>query len=407
MVNTLWAKCFMPWKEHGVLKEREDFIEDYNSAEWNFAELCRFYGVTRKTGYKWVGRYEAQGWQGLEELSRAPQRHPNQVSEKVRKAVLEIRGRHPHWGAAKIRVELSSRKWNERVPAESTLGEILRRASVTVPRKVRRRNRNEGAAPGPAEGPNAVWCADYKGWFRTADGRRIDPFTVSDHYSRYLFRCQAVEAADYLHTKPVLDAALREYGLPERLRTDNGAPFGSNGESGLTKLAVWCIRLGIVPEYIQPGCPQQNGRHERMHRTLKQETASPAARNQREQQERFDRFRREYNEQRPHQALGQKPPATCYQASPRQYPERIREVEYAGDWQVRRVSPAGQMRWEGEYVFVGHALAGEPIGLEQVEEGRWRVWFSFYELGTLEKGQPRIHRPSGSRRQKGEGNGSL
>lgn len=384
----------MPWKEHGVLKERQSFIEDYRSEDWNLAELCRFYGVSRKTGYKWMRRYEAEGWRGLEELSRAPHQHPNQVSLEMEKAVLEVRQEHPYWGAAKIRVQLGKKRWKEKIPAESTIGEILKRNGVSVPAKRRRRSRNEGAVPPPAVGPNAVWCADYKGWFRTADGRRIDPFTVSDHYSRYLFRCQAVEAADYLHSKPVLEAAFREYGLPERLRTDNGAPFGSNGESGLTKLAVWWIKLGIVPEHIQPGCPQQNGRHERMHRTLKQETACPPARNRREQQERFDRFRREYNEQRPHQALGQKPPAECYEVSARCYPERIREVEYASDWEVRRVSPAGQIRWEGAYVFVAHALEGEPVGLEQVEEGHWRVWFSFYELGTLEKGQLRVHRPA-------------
>jgi putative transposase len=384
----------MAWKEDGVQKERERFVEDYRSEEWTMAELCRFYGLSRKTGYKWVGRYEAQGWEGLKELSRAPHRHPNEVSSEVQQAVLEVRAQHAFWGAAKIRAELARKRAEEKIPAASTIGEILKRNGASRPAKRRRRSRNEGTAPAGAEGPNAVWCADFKGWFRTADGRRIDPFTVSDHYSRYLFRCQAVEAADYVHTKAVLEAAFREYGLPERLRTDNGAPFGSNGESGLTKLAVWWIKLGIVPEHIQPGCPQQNGRHERMHRTLKQETASPPAQNRKQQQQRFDRFRREYNEERPHQALGQKPPTQCYRTSERAYPERIREVQYTSDREVRRVSPAGQIRWEGEYVFIGHALEGEPVGLEQVDERHWRVWFSFYELGTLEQGRQRIRRPA-------------
>jgi len=240
---------------------------------------------------------------------------------------------------------------------------------------------------------NAVWCADYKGWFRTRDGTRIDPLTITDAYSRYLFRCQALDAADYAHSKPVFEAAFREYGLPERMRTDNGAPFGSNGESGLTGLSVWWIKLGIVPERIEPGKPQQNGRHERMHRTLKQETATPPARSRRKQQERFDDFRREYNEERPHAALEQKPPATYYQASPRAYPERIGEVEYPADWEVRRIAGAGQIRWSGEYVFVSHALQGERVGLEQIDDEHWRVWFSFYQIGVLDAAKMAIRRP--------------
>lgn len=229
-----------------------------------------------------------------------------------------------------------------------------------------------------------MWCADYKGWFRTAEGTRINPLTLSDAYSRYLFRCQALPTADYAHSKPVFQAAFREYGWPERIRTDNGAPFGSNGESGLTGLTVWWIKLGIVPEHIAPGKPQQNGRHERMHRTLKQETASPPAANRRRQQERFDRFRREYNGERPHQALGQQTPESCYQASPREHPGRLRAVEYPAEWEVRRVAAGGQIRWRADRVFVAHALAGEPVGLEAIAEDRWRVWFSFYPVGLLD-----------------------
>jgi hypothetical protein len=236
----------------------------------------------------------------------------------------------------------------------------------------------------PAGGPNQVWCADYKGWFRTGDGQRIDPLTLSDHYSRYLLRCQAVAAADSLHTRTVMEAAFREYGLPERIRTDNGAPFGSNGESGLTSLTVWWIKLGIIPEHIRAGQPQQNGRHERMHRTLKQETAAPPAATARAQQRRFHRFVEEYNQERPHQALGQKTPAEVYQPSGRSYPGRMAEVEYPGGWQVRRVSPGGQMRWAGENVFLSHPLVGEVVGLEPLEDRYWRVWFSFYEIGILD-----------------------
>ena len=210
----------------------------------------------------------------------------------------------PFWGAPKIRARLEKEQTDKTIPAESTIGEILKRNGLTVARKRRRARRGGEQKLAPAPGPNQVWCADFKGWLRTGDGRRIDPLTITDQYSRYLFRCQAVGAADYLHSKAVMEAAFREYGLPGRMRIDNGAPFGSNGESGLTGLTVWWIKLGIVPEHIQPGKPQQNGRHERMHRTLKQETASPPAANRKLQQERFDRFRQEFHHERPHQALG-------------------------------------------------------------------------------------------------------
>jgi hypothetical protein len=237
-----------------------------------------------------------------------------------------------------------------------------------------------------------VWCADYKGWFRSADGAIIYPLTISDEWSRYLLRCQALPVADTLRSKPVFEAAFREYGLPQRMRTDNGAPFGSNGESGLTRLSVWLIKLGIVPEHIQPGKPQQNGRHERMHRTLKQETASPPARNRRTQQERFDRFRREYNEERPHEALGQQTPASHYRASERYWPGRVREIEYPGDWERRQIMDGGQIRWSGDRVFVAHALEGERVGLEQIDNQQWRVWFSFYQIGMLDTKKLKIRR---------------
>jgi putative transposase len=383
----------MPWKERGVMEERFHFVQEWKSGEWSMSELCRFYGVTRATGYKWVERYESGGWEALRELSRAPHQHPNAVSAAMEELVIAVRDKHASWGAPKIRAWLKREHGSKEIPAESTIGAILKRSGLTVPRRRRRTSRPASEPLAHAGAPNAVWCADYKGWFRTADGTRIDPLTISDACSRYLFRCQALPAADYAHSKPVFEAAFREYGLPERLRTDNGAPFGSNGESGLTGLTVWWIKLGIVPEHITPGKPQQNGRHERMHRTLKQETASPPAVNRRRQQERFDEFRREYNEERPHQALGQKTPESCYQASPRPYPGRLREVEYPAHWEIRRVADGGQIRWRVDRVFVAHALTGEPVGLEQIDDDRWRVWFGFYEIGILDSAKLRIQRP--------------
>jgi transposase InsO family protein len=382
----------MPFKEHSVMDERMRLVAEWESGDWNMAELCRFYGVSRTTGYKWVSRYEWGGVEALQDVSRAPHVHGNAMGEEVEDWVIRERERHPSWGAPKIRARLAREQPGWRVPAESTIGAMLQRNGLTVPRKRRRRSRTATEPLAHAGSANAVWCADYKGWFRTGNGTRIDPLTISDAYSRYLLRCQALAVADYVHSKPVFEAAFREYGLPQRMRTDNGAPFGSNGESGLTGLSVWLIKLGIVPEHIQPGQPQQNGRHERMHRTLKQETAAPPAASRRAQQERFDRFRREYNEERPHQALGQQVPAEYYQVSPRAYPGRLREVEYGADWEVRRVSPGGQIRWSGESVFVAHALRGEPVGLQPLDDRHWRIWFSFYEIGVLDTRQLTIRR---------------
>lgn len=375
------------------MEERFRFVEEWKSGDWNMAELCRFYEITRGTGYKWVGRFEAGGIEALRDLSRAPHVQPNAVSQEIEDLVIAVRDKHPSWGAPKIRARLERDHADRKLPAESTIGEMLKRNGLTVSRKRRRITRPATEPLAHAGAPNAVWSADFKGWFRTDDGTRIDPLTISDAYSRFLFRCQALPAADYAHSKPVFETAFREYGLPGRMRTDNGAPFGSNGESGLTGLSVWFIKLGILPEHIAPGKPQQNGRHERMHRTLKQETASPPASSRRAQQKRFDEFREEYNEERPHEALGQQPPATYYQPSSRAYPGRLREVQYPSHWQVRSVVSGGQMRWSAAQVFVAHALKGERVGLEQIGDHRWRVWFSFFEIGVLDTVKLAIRRP--------------
>jgi transposase InsO family protein len=375
------------------MEERSRFIEDWQSEDFTMAELCRYYGVSRVTGYKWLERYETGGLEGLRDLSRAPHCHPNEVPDEMEELVIALREQHPSWGAPKIRERIERDHAQLALPAESTIGAILKRNGLTVARKRRPRSRPSSEPLAHAAASNQVWSADFKGWFRTQDGTRIDPLTISDNYSRYLFRCQSVAAPDTSHSKPVFEAAFREFGLPQRIRTDNGAPFGSNGESGLTGLSAWWIKLGILPERIAAGKPQQNGRHERMHRTLKQETASPPAANRRRQQERFDRFRQEYNEQRPHQALGQQTPDSYYEPSPRPYPERLQEAEYPLHWQVRRVSPGGQMRWAKAYVFLAHALEGEPVGLEPIDDRLWRVWFHSYEVGFFEEDKLLLRRP--------------
>ena len=375
------------------MEERYRFIQEWNSEDWTMAELCREFGVTRKTGYKWLERYEAGGMEGLRELSRAPQHHPNQIGEQEEARILAVRERHRYWGARKIRAWLERESGGEPVAAASTIGSILKANGLTQPRRRRRKAWPSEEPLAEAREANQVWCADFKGWFRSGDGERIDPLTITDASSRYLLRCQAVKAADYVHSQPIFEAAFREYGLPERVRTDNGAPFGSNGESALTRLSVWWIKLGIVPERIEPGKPQQNGRHERMHRTLKQATASPPARNRRAQQQRFDEFRQEFNEQRPHEALGQTTPASHYQCSSREYPRLLAPMEYPEIWPVRLVNSGGQIRMQNQQVFVSHALEGERVGLEPIDEQHWRVWFSFYQVGVLAGKRMRVWRP--------------
>jgi transposase InsO family protein len=372
------------------------------------AELCRRYGVSRRCGYKWRARYQQHGLEGLRDRSRAPRKHSNQISAEMEEKIVQVRGKFTRWGAAKVQTWLREQPrrrpaQREKIPAVSTIGEILRRHGLTV-RRVRRSRVEPSQQPlAHADQANRVWCADFKGWFRTQDGARCDPLTISDAYSRYLLRCQIVAATDYESCRRLFEATFRQYGLPQALRTDNGPPFGAPVSSwGLSRLAVWWIKLGIQPERIAPGRPDQNGRHERMHRTLKQHTASPPAANLRAQQRAFEKFRREYNQQRPHQALGQRVPACCYQPSVREYPSRLAEVEYNQSLVLRRVQ-SGEFCWHMGRVFLTRVLDGETIGLEAIDERYWRVWFSFYELGIFDEHCKRMVPP---RRAKDLGRGT-
>jgi len=259
-----------------------------------------------------------------------------------------------------------------------------------VGRKQRRRTAPYHEPLAHADGPNRVWCADFKGWFRTADGERIDPLTISDAYSRYLLRCQGVEKTDTPRTRAIFEAAFREYGMPRAIRTDNGAPFASSAVGGLSRLAVWWMKLGIVPERIEAGHPEQNGRHERMHRTLKQETAQPAAANRRAQQRAFDRFREEYNEQRPHQALGMQTPALLYELSPRAYPARVPEPEYPASMLVRSVHHQGQIRWKKHDVVLSQVLWGERVGLLPVDERWYTIYFAQFPIARFDSRKLRV-----------------
>ena len=390
------------------MEARVRLVLEYERGEATMTELCRAYEVSRETGYYWVRRYRAGGVKSLQDLGRGPERHPNQTAAEVERQVLELRRAHMRWGPRKLKRVLERDQAEQRWPAASTMGEMLRREGLAVPRVKRRRTPPYTQPFVAADAPNRVWCADFKGWFRTQDGERIDPLTLSDAHSRYLLRCQAVEKADQERVRGICEAAFREYGMPEAIRSDNGAPFASRAVAGLSRLAVWWMKLGIIPERIAPGHPEQNGRHERMHRTLKQETAAPPRRNRRAQQQVFDRFRQEYNQVRPHEALGMQTPAACYAASSRIYPARVPEPDYGSRLQVRRVQEHGEFNWKHQHVFLSEVLWGERIGLLAEEEDSHIIFFARFPVARFDSRRlkvlplPNDYRFSGEEAEEGE-----
>jgi transposase InsO family protein len=373
----------MPWRKSSVMEEKLRFVFEYEQGERSMKELCARYEIARETGYVWIRRYQKQGIAGLVERDRRAHVHRNQTAPEVERAVLELRQAHMRWGPRKLKRILERDEPGRSWPAASTMGALLKREGLVVARRKRRRTAAYEEPLAHADGPNRVWCADFKGWFRTGDGERIDPLTISDAYSRYLLRCQAVQKTNTGHVQAVFEAAFREYGLPERIRTDNGAPFATRALAGLSRLAVWWMKLGIVPERIEAGHPEQNGRHERMHLTLQQETAQPAAENRRAQQRVMDRFRQEYNQVRPHEALQMETPAAVYHPSPRKFPARVPEPEYPDNMLVRRIGGQGQMQWKKHEVFVSDVLWGEAIGLLPIDDRQYVLYFAQVPLALF------------------------
>jgi transposase InsO family protein len=372
----------MPWKASSVLDEKLRFVFEYERDEETMAELCGRFGICRDTGYVWLRRYRQYGIKGLVELNRASHRHPNQTAAEIEAAVLELREAHMRWGPRKQKRILEREQPGRQWPATSTVGEIVKRAGLVVPRKKRRRTEPYTQPLAHANESNRVWCADFKGWFKAMDGARVDPLTITDAWSRYLLRCQAVEKTDTERVRAIFEAAFREHGLPQAIRTDNGAPFASSAVAGLSRLAVWWIKLGIVPERIEAGHPEQNGRHERMHRSLKQEVRK--AEDWRAQQLELDRFRKDFNHVRPHEALGMQTPASVYEPSERAYPARIPEVEYPDTMLVRTIKSHGHFRWKKHDVFLSEVLWGERIGLQTDDEEIFTVYFAQLPLALLD-----------------------
>lgn len=381
----------MPWRTTCPMDQRERFINDWLREEWRFSELCRSYGISRKTGYKWLGRFKTGGLAELADDSRAHRGHPATTPEAVRRDVLALRQRHPFWGPRKLKSRLERLHPHQQWPASSTIGELLRRHGLVVPRRRRARTPSYEGPFYESLAPNDVWAADFKGWFRTQDGRRIDPLTVTDQASRYLIRCRAVEKTDGENVKAQLTTAFREFGLPKAIRTDNGAPFATVGLGGLSELSVWLIRLGVTPERIRPSHPEENGAHERMHRTLKQQTAKPPAANAKAQQAVFDRFRAEFNEDRPHEFLGMRTPSDAYTPSMRPFPQKLPEIEYAASDTTRLVTTNGCINFKDKRIYLSNALINETVKVEGAEHG-WNVWYGPVLLGELDLQRETIKR---------------
>lgn len=372
----------MPWDERSRMDQRVRFIAALEGCAYTMTELCQAFGISRKTGYKWAQRYMEEGVEGLKDRSRAPKSCPHRTSRRCEEALVAERRKHPRWGGRKLLAVLERRHPGWPWPAPSTAGAILNRHGLVEPRRRRRKPPRPSKPKIEAREPNDLWTADFKGEFRTGDRRLCYPLTVADRMSRFLLGCEAKSSVAIRGTRATFERLFAEYGLPQRILTDGGVPFASPcSVRRLSKLSVWWVRLGIEPVLIEPGHPEQNGCHERMHRTLKRATARPPAGSMCAQQRSFDGFRHEYNEERPHESLGMKPPAEFYSPSGRPYPPEERIVDYPGHYEVRIVGVSGEINWRGERRFVSQTLHGERVGLEETDDGLWSLYFGPLLLG--------------------------
>lgn len=372
----------MPWQECNKMDERLRFVARLLEGE-KMAPLCREFGISRKTGYKLQERYRDCGLEGLTDRSRRPYRHANRLPFQVETLIVGLKQERPNWGAPKIREKLRRIYPDIQLPAISTVHAVLDRHGL-VKRRGRKRNRAQGTSLSRPVTPNALWCADYKGEFMLADRRYCYPLTITDFASRYLITCEALHTTKERYAFTVFEQAFKEFGLPGTILTDNGVPFASpNALYGLSRLSVWWLRLGINVERIKPGHPEQNGRHERMHLTLKQETTKPAGENLLQQQEKFDDFIDIFNNDRPHQGLNMKVPSELYTPSSRQY-EGLPDLEYPFHDKTITVTACGRICTDGRKINLSTVFAGQKVGIKQTEDKIWLVSFMQYDLGYFD-----------------------
>lgn len=373
----------MPWKETAAVNERVKFFVAWQEGTESIAALCRRFGVSRRTGYKWLKR----GMDGLDQLAdrpSAPGSTPHKTPVRVERAVVALRKKYPLWGPKKLAALLASQEPDLPVPAPSTIGEILKRNGLIVPRR-RRRGGPPATSPFAEYGePNDVWCVDFKGDFRVG-AKRCYPLTIIDGASRYLLVCRSMSRIRTQDVRKAMFAAFEEFGLPKAIRSDNGPPFASNGAGGLSALSAWWVALGIVPDRIRPGHPEENGRQERFHRTLKQATAQPPAGSLSAQQRRFDAFRARYNDTRPHEALGQRPPADFYAPSGREMPWERPEPEYPEQFESYRTDRRGAINWRGYALHLNACLDRELVAVHRASDTYFDVFFGPVRLGRFTK----------------------
>jgi putative transposase len=374
----------MPWTETNPVLERRHFAHDFESGHWTMTELCLRYGISRTAGYKWLDRYQQGGLRGLHDHSRAPRSCPHQTPDKIVRLILEENGRYG-WGARKIRKRLSKLHPHVELPARSTISDILERHGRVRARHTRRRWKHPGAAAFNTVAPNQIWTVDFKGQFLMRNGIYCYPLTIVDHFSRCLLCCHGLLDVRTEGVKRQFLRLFRMHGMPDAIRSDNGAPFASTGIHGLSKLNVWWLQLGITHQRITPGSPQENGAHERMHKTLKAKVTHPPAANLNLQQRAFNAFRNTYNNIRPHEALDDETPASRWTPSSRAYPERISKPEYPRHLEIRRVSNCGTFRINCAQVFLSQTLNGEDIGLEEVQDGLWNIVYYNVLLGRFDE----------------------
>jgi len=368
------------------MDERLRFIRDAQGDRYTMSELCARYGVSRRIGYKWLARYDAEGRAGLGDWSRAPHHCPHTTARDVAELLVAGRVAHPHWGARKLLKVLKPRHPKIRQwPAPSTVADLLARHGLVQRRRRRRAVTHPGVVRPTTAAPNDLWTADFKGQFRTGDRVYCYPLTIADLHTRFLLSCRGLLSTQTLTARPVFERAFREYGLPIAIRTDNGVPFVTQAIHGLSYLNVWWMRLGIVHQRSRPGCPQDNGAHERMHRTLKRHAIKPVRATCAAQQRNFDAFRREYNTERPHERLNQETPASQYVVSPRPYPERLPPLEYPGHFLVKKVTTGGTFRFQSRLLYLANAMVDQQIGLEETDDGIWAIHFNTVLLATFDE----------------------
>lgn len=382
----------MPWKVINQMDLKMQLVSDLSKERFSITDLSQKYGISRPTIYKWLGRYRELGIEGLKEQSRSPKSSPHRTPEDILDLVIQEKLKNLKRGPRKIRAQLKRLYPDIHFPAISTLAYWLKKEGLVKERSKRRRVPPYTQPFNGCNAPNDVWSIDYKGQFYMKNNRVCYPLTVSDNFSRFILGCKALKGPRYRPTRRYLESIFREYGLPSAIRNDNGTPFAGKCVGGLSRLSIWFIRLGIVPERIEKGCPQQNSRHERMHRSLKNDILDEPARNHKEQQSIFDSYRHDFNNHRPHEALNDQTPSDYYQKSNRPYVERPHPPEYDYDYTVRSVRHHGEIKFMGRMFFVSRLLTGEHVGLKEIADDVWQLKYSFYTLGSLDLRKNKIIR---------------